>query len=114
MNKSAYFLIFFTSLLLLLTPLLADLDDLSDGKWLRIGIDKEGVYSISANTLQSHGFSIPINQINTIKIFGQSGEAMSRSIPSDLSLIEQEIIVNTNSDGSLANIIFYASGPRGL
>jgi hypothetical protein len=81
---------------------------------LRLGIEKEGVYSVSASDLQRHGITIPKEQINTIKIFGQSGQIMPILVGTDLSMQEQEIIVNTNPDGTLANIIFYGSGVRGL
>ena len=91
-----------------------DLNDISDGKWLKLGINKEGVYRITASDLQNRGINIPVSQVNTIKIFGQSGKPMSEKISDDLSLNEQKIIVNTNPDGSLASIIFYASGATGF
>ena len=90
------------------------LNDISDGNWFKLIINKEGVYKITAANLQSRGINIPPSQVNSIKIYGQSGKPMSENLLKDFSLNEQEIIVNTNNDGSLESIVFYASGPTGF
>jgi hypothetical protein len=91
-----------------------NLNDISDGKWLKLGINKEGIYRITASDLQSRGINITPDQVNTIKIFGQSGKPISEKLSDDLSLNEQEIIVDKNQDGSLESIVFYASGASGF
>lgn len=115
-NHKLFRLLFiFSSLFFLSFSLLkANLNDISDGRWLRLGIENEGVYTITAADLQRAGMDIPKDKINTIKIYGQSGQPMSVSIQPDISMLEQAIIVNTNADGSLANIVFYGSGASGL
>ncbi|MCL2040038.1 MAG: type IX secretion system sortase PorU [Bacteroidetes bacterium] len=93
---------------------LLKLNDISDGNWYKLTINKEGVYRITASNLESLGIKIPTSQLNTIKIYGQSGKPMSEKLSTDFALNEQEIIVNTNNDGSLESIVFYASGPSGF
>ena len=90
------------------------LDEISDGDWLKLGINNEGVHIITASDLASQGVNIPKDKVNTIKIFGQSGKPISEKLKTDLSMNEQEIIVQTNADGSLDRIIFYASAARGF
>lgn len=114
-HKLPNILFIFLSLFFLSFGLLqANLNDISDGRWLRLGIEKEGVYSITATDLQRVGMDIPKDKINTIKLYGQSGQPMSTNIQPDVSMLEQPIIVNTNADGSLASIVFYGSGASGL
>ncbi|MDR0927531.1 MAG: type IX secretion system sortase PorU [Ignavibacteria bacterium] len=103
------------NLLLLISvfPLLAGgLSEISNGQWVKLGIGKEGIYAINAADLSSKGMSIPKELIGTIKLYGQSGKPMNEQLSSDLSLNEQEIIVNTNADGSLASIVFYGSAAK--
>ena len=93
-----------------------NLDDLSDGQWLRISIKEEGLYKITAAELAASGFNVPNNKIATIKVFGNKGEPLSEKVSDGLDnkLNEQEIVINTNNDGSLESIIFYASGSSGF
>ena len=93
-----------------------DLDEISDGEWLRLTISNEGIYRITAAELAAKGINIPKDKVNTIKIFGQSGQPMNEAVknPNELNLNEQEIIVKTNADGSLSSIIFYASAASGF
>lgn len=93
-----------------------DLNVLSNGKWLRLAIKKEGIYRITAKELENAGLNIPSEQIKTIKIFGNSGDILSEKVEDGLNNIlnEQSIIVNTSSDGKLEDIIFYASGSSGF
>lgn len=90
------------------------LDDISDGIWLKLGIAKEGIYTITASELSSRGINISKDKINTIKVYGQSGQPMPEALLDSEGLNEQAIIVNTNTDGSLNSIVFYASGASGF
>ena len=92
------------------------LDEISDGEWLRLTILNEGVHRVTASELAARGINIPREKVNTIKIYGQSGQPMSEAIKNanELKLNEQAIIVKTNSDGSLSSIIFYASAASGF
>ena len=84
--------------------------------WVKITIDREGLYSITPSMLNSLGVNISKDKLNTIKIYGYGGKELSEKVSDGLlsSLPEQEIIVNTNSDGSLNNILFYASSASGF
>lgn len=90
--------------------------DTPANNWVKIKIDREGVYSISAAMLSSLGVNIGNDKINTIKIYGYGGHELSEKVTDGLSanLPEQEIIVNKNNDGSLNNIIFYAATTTGF
>ncbi len=84
--------------------------------WVKITIDKEGIYSITASMLSSLGINISSDKVNTIKIYGYGGDELSETVSNGLlaDLPEQEIIVNTNNDGSINNILFYASPASGF
>ncbi len=89
---------------------------LSDGKWFKIKVSKDGVYNINLNQLQVNGINIPKDKINTIKIFGNGGKPLSE-LPTDgqnNQLNEQAIIVNKDGSGNLSNIVFFGSGTKGF
>lgn len=94
----------------------ADNEDYSDGTWLKIETTNEGFYKISASDLASSSVNIPIDKVNTIKIFGNGSKELDENvIAGNLnSLKQQSIIVNKNNDGSLESIIFYASPTYGF
>jgi hypothetical protein len=89
------------------------MSQISNGTWIKIDIPQTGIYKIDAKDIENLGYKISQNDIKTIKIFGIGGKNLSENVSDalDNNLKEQEIIVNTNADGSLSNIIFYASGP---
>ncbi len=84
--------------------------------WLKITIDKEGIYRITDDQLSSLGAEIPKNQINTIKIMGNGGKELSENVDDAPKNIfnEQPILVKTKGDGSLSEIIFYGSSANGF
>ena len=84
--------------------------------YLKVSISEEGVYAIDAAQLARLGIRIPTELISTIKLYGYGGEPLSEK-PSEgvqNTPIEQPIVIETNSDGSLRAIVFYAAGPRGF
>lgn len=90
--------------------------DISSGNWIKIGIETEGIYKIDASSISSMGYNISAEDVSTIKIFGKGGKELSEVVSDGMKndFNEQPIIVNTNSDGSLSSIIFYAAGPNGF
>ncbi len=92
------------------------ISDISNGKWLKITVNETGIYKITASQLASNDMSINPNEINTIKIFSKGGLQLDETVTSALTnyLDEQEIIVNTNSNGSLESIVFMGVGTKGF
>lgn len=76
---------------------------LSSGKWVKIRVDKEGVYQLTASTLKSMGFSDPTH----VRLYGYNyavlPETNIQDIPDDLT----EIPLFHASNG---NYLFYSRG----
>jgi hypothetical protein len=93
-----------------------DYANISSGNWYKIVIPEEGVYRISGSQLS--GLGIPNNSetASSLKIFGYGGKNLSQNVTDGINneLPEQEIIVNTNTDGSVKEVIFYAAGTTGF
>ncbi len=83
--------------------------------WVKIKIDKEGIYQISKSMLSNLGYYINKDEINTIKIYGNGGLELSENVIDGLNnkLNEQNIIVKTKN-GELDKIIFYAAAANGF
>lgn len=77
---------------------------LSSGKWIKIGIEKSGVYKISYQKLRELGFSNPEN----VRVFGNDFGMLpfmnNESVPDDL--IENSILKTEKA------IYFYSQGPN--
>ena len=91
-------------------------NDYNSQNWIKLKIDSEGIYRISSGNLSNLNYSINKNDIETIRLFGNGGQILPENVDENQfnSLNEQDIIVNKNSDGSLKEIIFYASAARGF
>jgi hypothetical protein len=88
----------------------------SNGQWLRVPIETEGIYKIDKSQLSSMGFNISPADVPTIKLYGNGGAELSETVtdaPNNL-MQEQAIIVKTETDGNLQSIIFYAAPPNGF
>lgn len=85
-------------------------------QWVKIAVANDGVYKITAAQLEGMGLNITKDKVSTIKIFGSSGEELSERVSDAFkyAMNEQEIVVNTNTDGSLKDIIFFGSGTSGF
>ncbi|MCS7000057.1 MAG: type IX secretion system sortase PorU [Candidatus Kapabacteria bacterium] len=83
---------------------------------VKITVAEEGIYAITAEQLASIGVRIPPDLVHTIKVFGYGGQPLSE-LPTDgmsNTPVEQPIIVETNTDGSLRAVLLYAAPPRGF
>jgi hypothetical protein len=81
----------------------------------RMRINREGVYRITADQLRGAGIPTDASAAASIKVFGRGGRELPESVDSALAnqLREQPLIVQTNNDGTISEIVFYASGPTG-
>lgn len=89
---------------------------LSSGNWIKVAINKEGLYRIEASALSSLGFTITKDLIPTLKIFGNGGVNLSEKVLDAAlnKMNEQELIVNTTSNGDLESIVFYGAPTQGF
>lgn len=87
-----------------------------DAPIIRVSVDEEGIYAITADQLAKIGIQIPQSLIPTIKLYGYGGRPLPEK-PGDGSNntpVEQPLLIETNADGSLRTILFYAQGTRGF
>lgn len=91
-------------------------DKLSGGLWYRLKISEEGIYRIDRSFLSAAGINIPKEEVASIKIFGHGGTELPREVAKSVfnDLNEQEIIVETESDGSLKAVVFYGAPANGF
>ncbi len=85
-------------------------------QYVKVSVGEEGIYAIDAAQLARLGVNIPPSLVPTLKLYGYGGLPLSEK-PSDGEQnepMEHPIIVETNPDGSLRTIVFYAQGPRGF
>ena len=81
----------------------------------RFAITSEGLYRFSAEQLRSVGIPTDATAAKSVKIYGNGGQELSETVSMALqnTLREQPIIVETNADGSIREILFYACGSVG-
>lgn len=88
---------------------------LASGKWIRFETKEEGIYKISRTTLASFGVDPNVVDPRTIKIYNNSGKALSEAVnsPRANDLVENAILVSGEQDGNFDNedyILFYGRG----
>ncbi len=81
----------------------------------RFVVPQEGVYRITAQQLRDAGLPTDAAAAQSIKVFGWGGRELSEQVQPPLNDVPNEIplFVSTQGDGSIAEIVFYASGPTG-
>lgn len=89
---------------------------LSSGKWFKIKLSETGVYELTSDYLKDFGITIPKDQLNTIKIFGNGGQELPANVDFAAlnKLNQQPITVRSNTDGSLKSVVFFGAGPSGF
>ncbi|HQR94130.1 MAG TPA: C25 family cysteine peptidase, partial [Sediminibacterium sp.] len=90
---------------------------LATGNWAKIGVTKEGVYKIDANTLTGMGISSGAIASSAIRIFGNGGAMLpeGNAAPRTDDLAENAIAIEDGADGVFSGsdfLIFYAPGPH--
>ncbi len=77
---------------------------LKDSKWVKVGVEQDGIYHISAQELQAMGFDSP----SSIKVFGNYGGLLP------LMNIEtnQDDLVEMAISREVGGITFFAKGPN--
>lgn len=90
---------------------------LATGNWAKIGVTKEGVYKIDANTLSGIGISSGAIASPAIRLFGNGGAMLpeGNAAPRPDDLIENAIAIEDGADGVFSGsdfLVFYAPGPH--
>lgn len=85
---------------------------LQKGKWVKVKVDKSGVYKITYDDLINWGFSSPQN----VQVFGNGGAKIPTLISADdeIGLKETALYLDYGSDGVWNSgdfVAFYAEGP---
>lgn len=82
---------------------------LSSGNWVKVGVDKTGVFEISYETLREMGFSNP----EKVAVYGRGGREMPQSFSSNSGVVsitdDLQSVKVLHEDGKL---YFYALGPE--
>ena len=81
----------------------SDVSKLAEGRWVKIAVEENGVYQLTADELVEMGFPNP----GEVKIFGYGGHMMPESITAYSKDDLQQVPVMRTSDGKLC---FYANG----
>ena len=76
---------------------------LASGRWVKLKVDKTGIYELSYDELKARGFSNPEN----VKVFGEGGNVASESF-SDAFVDDLEQVPAWRNGGK---IYFYGKGP---
>jgi hypothetical protein len=85
------------------------------GRWVRIGVQREGIYRITAEQLRQLGVRIAPEEVPTLKLFGIGGAPLPEERSAQaLQLLpkEQPLLVRTNASGELQEILFYGAPPH--
>lgn len=90
---------------------------LAAGQWVKFEAPTEGIYKIDRATFESFGFNASSIDPRTIKIYNNSGKALSEKVtdPKPDDLIENAITVFGESDGKFDQgdyILFYGRGTQ--
>ena len=83
------------------TSTYADHSALSSGKWVKIAVEKSGIYRITASDISKWGFS----KISDIRIYGYGGKPISEHL-TEANYVDDLPLVPVLRDGN--NIVFYA------
>lgn len=84
-------------------------------QFCRFTITREGVYRITAEQLRAAGLATDATAASTIKVYGGGGLELSEVVSGalDNKPRQQPLVVETNADGSIREVIFYAIGTSG-
>lgn len=78
-------------------------------------IQDEGVYRLTRDQLRGAGIAIDADAARTLKVYGRGGMELPETVDSAKSNIlrEQPVIVRTEPDGTIREVLFYACGLTG-
>ena len=77
---------------------------LATGKWVKIGVEKSGVYMIPTATLRSWGFTDP----SKVRVHGYGGRRIADAMTREAYIDDLPAVASELTD---AGVVFYAAGP---
>lgn len=83
---------------------------------LFIPVERTAIHRVTADELRRAGVPTDAAAARSIRVFGNGGQPLAEAVAAaatDASLHEQPIIVRTNADGSVRDVVFFAQGPTG-
>ncbi|MCS6808381.1 MAG: type IX secretion system sortase PorU [Bacteroidota bacterium] len=86
------------------------------GRWARIGVERDGIYRITAQQLRDIGITIANNEITSIRLFGNGGVELPESVALSTTntMQEQPLIIETDAQGAFAALMFFGCAPHGF
>lgn len=84
---------------------------LSNGLWVKVGVEKTGVYEISYDDLRAMGFNNP----SQVSVFGRGGRVLSESFVTNAGvpvLTDDLTAVKVIHDSEVEKLYFYGLGPE--
>lgn len=88
----------------------------AEGRWMRIGVEREGIYRITAQQLREAGMTITAQELSSVRLFGNGGAELSERVSDSENnrMNEQAIFTETDASGNLTTIVFYGAAPNGF
>lgn len=88
----------------------------AEGRWLRIGVEREGMYRVTAQQLREAGITITAQEAASVRLFGNGGEELPELVAAADSnrMNEQPIFVETDASGTVTGLVFYGAAPNGF
>lgn len=86
------------------------------GRWLKIGVERDGIYRITAQQLRDAGITVANSEITSIQLFGNGGVELPESVTLSTTntMREQPLLAETDANGALVAISFFGCAPNGF
>ncbi|MCU0428058.1 MAG: type IX secretion system sortase PorU [Candidatus Kapabacteria bacterium] len=86
------------------------------GRWLKIGVERDGIYRITAQQLRDAGITVANAEVSSLQMFGNGGVELPESVTLSTTntMREQPLLVETDASGALTAISFFGCAPNGF
>lgn len=86
------------------------------GRWLKIGVERDGIYRVTAQQLRDAGLTVANTEIASLSLFGNGGTELPEriSLAASNTMNEQPLLVETDANGALVAITFFGCAPNGF
>lgn len=94
----------------------ASLQAAAAGRWLKIGVERDGIYRVTAQQLRDAGLTISASELASIRLFGNGGAELPERVSLALAntMNEQPLLVETDAGGALVALSFFGAAPNGF
>lgn len=86
------------------------------GRWLKIGVEREGIYRVTAQQLRDAGLTVSAQEAASLRLFGNGGGELNQLVAAAERnrMNEQPIFVETDAGGNFIALVFYGAAPNGF